>query len=106
MKPISTVVQEVSGEKKQQQRSSLTTALSNGLEKLKTVTTSSIQPVAPSSHPEKADSKKLKVGTRHQGESCVPTCSRGPRVGGRGAESWWWRRQNGVLPQRERNQVD
>ncbi|KFR01365.1 Rab11 family-interacting protein 5, partial [Opisthocomus hoazin] len=60
VKPISTTVQEVSGEKKQQQRSSLTTALSNGLEKLKTVTTSSIQPVAPSSHPEKADSKKLK----------------------------------------------
>ncbi|NXT20202.1 RFIP5 protein, partial [Syrrhaptes paradoxus] len=57
VKPISAVAQEVSGEKKQQHRSSLTTALSNGLEKLKTVTTSSVQPVAPSSHPEKTDSK-------------------------------------------------
>ncbi|NWU71164.1 RFIP5 protein, partial [Pterocles burchelli] len=57
VKPISAVAQEVSGEKKQQHRSSLTTALSNGLEKLRTVTTSSIQPVAPSSHPEKTDSK-------------------------------------------------
>ncbi|XP_009698289.1 PREDICTED: rab11 family-interacting protein 5, partial [Cariama cristata] len=60
VKPISAAVQEVSSEKKQQQRSSLTTALSNGLEKLKTVTTSSVQPVAPSSQPEKTDSKKLK----------------------------------------------
>ncbi|NXE29583.1 RFIP5 protein, partial [Ardeotis kori] len=63
VKPISAVVQEVSSEKKQQHRSSLTTALSNGLEKLKTVTTSSVQPVAPSSHPEKTDSKKLKDAT-------------------------------------------
>ncbi|XP_054028420.1 rab11 family-interacting protein 5 isoform X3 [Dryobates pubescens] len=57
VKPISAVVQEVSSEKKQQHRSSLSTALSNGLEKLKTVTTSSVQPVAPSSHLEKTDSK-------------------------------------------------
>ncbi|XP_027311656.3 rab11 family-interacting protein 5 isoform X1 [Anas platyrhynchos] len=58
VKPISAVVQE---EKKQQQhKSSLTQALSNGLEKLKTVTTGSIQPLAPSSHLEKADPKKLK----------------------------------------------
>ncbi|XP_072719366.1 rab11 family-interacting protein 5 isoform X3 [Ciconia boyciana] len=63
VKPISAAVQEVSSEKKQQHRSSLTTALSNGLEKLKTVTTSSVQPVAPSSHPEKTDSKKLKDPT-------------------------------------------
>uniref|UniRef100_A0A8B9J095 RAB11 family interacting protein 5 n=1 Tax=Amazona collaria TaxID=241587 RepID=A0A8B9J095_9PSIT len=63
VKPISAAVQEVSSEKKQQHRSSLTTALSNGLEKLKTVTTSSVQPVAPSSHLEKADSKKLKDPT-------------------------------------------
>ncbi|KAF1659939.1 Rab11 family-interacting protein 5, partial [Aptenodytes patagonicus] len=63
VKPISTAVQEVSSEKKQQHRSSLTTALSNGLEKLKTVTTSSVQPVAPSSHLEKTDSKKLKDPT-------------------------------------------
>ncbi|XP_009878156.1 PREDICTED: rab11 family-interacting protein 5 [Charadrius vociferus] len=63
VKPISAAVQEVSSEKKQQHRSSLTTALSNGLEKLKTVTTSSVQPVAPSSQPEKTDSKKLKDPT-------------------------------------------
>ncbi|NXP56182.1 RFIP5 protein, partial [Heliornis fulica] len=63
VKPISNAVQEVSGEKKQQHRSSLTTALSNGLEKLKTVTTSSVQPVAPSSHLEKTDSKMLKDPT-------------------------------------------
>ncbi|XP_071664536.1 rab11 family-interacting protein 5 isoform X3 [Patagioenas fasciata] len=63
VKPISATVQEVSSEKKQQHRSSLTSALSNGLEKLKTVTTSSVQPVAPSSHPEKTDSKKLKDPT-------------------------------------------
>ncbi|KAM9237147.1 rab11 family-interacting protein 5 [Leptosomus discolor] len=63
VKPISAAVQEVSSEKKQQHRSSLSTALSNGLEKLKTVTTSSIQPVAPSSHLEKTDSKKLKDPT-------------------------------------------
>ncbi|NWX23153.1 RFIP5 protein, partial [Aegotheles bennettii] len=63
VKPISSVVQEVSSEKKQQHRSSLTTALSNGLEKLKTVTTSSVQPVAPSSHLEKTDSRKLKDPT-------------------------------------------
>ncbi|NXC20662.1 RFIP5 protein, partial [Corythaeola cristata] len=63
VKPISAVVQEVSSEKKQQHRSSLTTALNNGLEKLKTVTTSSVQPVAPSSHLEKTDSKSLKDPT-------------------------------------------
>ncbi|NXS76510.1 RFIP5 protein, partial [Pandion haliaetus] len=63
VKPISAVVQEVSSEKKQQHRSSLTSALSNGLEKLKTVTTSSVQPVTPSSHLEKTDSKKLKDPT-------------------------------------------
>ncbi|XP_048799571.1 rab11 family-interacting protein 5 isoform X5 [Lagopus muta] len=60
VKPISAAVQEVSSEKKQQNKSSLTTALSNGLEKLKTVTTGSIQPVAPSSHLEKTDPKKVK----------------------------------------------
>ncbi|XP_027557722.1 rab11 family-interacting protein 5 [Neopelma chrysocephalum] len=63
VKPISAAVQEVSAERKQQHRSSLTSALSNGLEKLRTVTTSSVQPVAPTSHPEKTDSKKLKDPT-------------------------------------------
>ncbi|KAM9143455.1 rab11 family-interacting protein 5 isoform 2-T2 [Pangshura tecta] len=50
VKPISAAVAEVSGEKKQH-RSTLTSALSSGLEKLKTVTTSSV---------EKVESKKLK----------------------------------------------
>ncbi|XP_061207910.1 rab11 family-interacting protein 5 [Neopsephotus bourkii] len=63
VKPISAAVQEGPSEKKQQHRSSLTAALSNGLEKLKTATTSSVQPVAPSSHSEKADSKQLKDPT-------------------------------------------
>nr|XP_009680171.1 PREDICTED: rab11 family-interacting protein 5 [Struthio camelus australis] len=62
VKPISATVQEVSGEKKQH-RSSLTMALSSGLEKLKTVTTSSVQPMAPLTHPEKTDSKTLKDPT-------------------------------------------
>ncbi|NXO00639.1 RFIP5 protein, partial [Rhinopomastus cyanomelas] len=60
VKPISAATQEVSSEKKQQHRSSLSSALSNGLEKLKMATTSSVQPVAPSSHLEKTDSKVLK----------------------------------------------
>ncbi|XP_019408659.1 PREDICTED: rab11 family-interacting protein 5 [Crocodylus porosus] len=59
VKPISAAVSEVSSEKKQH-RSSLTSALSSGLEKLKTVTTGSIQPVAPSTQLEKAEHKKLK----------------------------------------------
>uniref|UniRef100_A0A8V0YZ06 RAB11 family interacting protein 5 n=1 Tax=Gallus gallus TaxID=9031 RepID=A0A8V0YZ06_CHICK len=63
VKPISAAVQEVSSEKKQQNKSSLTTALSNSLEKLKTVTTGSVQPVAPSSHLEKTDPKKVKDPT-------------------------------------------
>ncbi|NXG24002.1 RFIP5 protein, partial [Grallaria varia] len=63
VKPMSAAVQEVSGERKQQHRSSLSTALSNGLERLKTVTTSSVQPVAPSSHLEKTEPKKLKDPT-------------------------------------------
>ncbi|NXX73987.1 RFIP5 protein, partial [Urocolius indicus] len=62
-KPISAAVQEISSEKKQQHRSSLSTALSNGLEKLKTVTTSNIQPVAPFSPQEKTDFKSLKDPT-------------------------------------------
>ncbi|NWW23564.1 RFIP5 protein, partial [Falcunculus frontatus] len=57
VKPLSTG-QEGSSERKQQQhRPSLGSALSNGLERLKTVTTSSVQPVAPASHPDKSDPK-------------------------------------------------
>ncbi|NXB05962.1 RFIP5 protein, partial [Cnemophilus loriae] len=56
VKPLS-AVQEGSSERKQQPRASLSSALSNGLERLKTVTTSSVQPVAPASHPDKSDPK-------------------------------------------------
>ncbi|XP_074848311.1 rab11 family-interacting protein 5 isoform X2 [Carettochelys insculpta] len=59
VKPISATVAEVSGEKKQH-KSTLTTALSSGLEKLKTVTTSSVQPVTPSLQSEKAEPRRLK----------------------------------------------
>ncbi|NWT11612.1 RFIP5 protein, partial [Vireo altiloquus] len=50
VKPLS-AGQEASSERKQQARPSLGSALSNGLERLKAVTTSSVQPVAPASHP-------------------------------------------------------
>ncbi|NWT61353.1 RFIP5 protein, partial [Erythrocercus mccallii] len=59
VKPLS-AVQEGSSDKKQQQqqhRGSLSSALSNGLERLKMVTTSSVQPLAPASHPDKSDPK-------------------------------------------------
>ncbi|NXB77073.1 RFIP5 protein, partial [Donacobius atricapilla] len=56
VKPLS-AVQEGSSERKQQHRASLSSALSNGLERLKMVTTSSVQPVAPTSHPDKSDPK-------------------------------------------------
>ncbi|NWV76287.1 RFIP5 protein, partial [Dasyornis broadbenti] len=56
VKPLS-AVQEGSSDRRQQHRSSLSSALSNGLERLKTVTTSSVQPVAPASHPDRSDSK-------------------------------------------------
>ncbi|NXI01721.1 RFIP5 protein, partial [Pachycephala philippinensis] len=56
VKPLS-AGQEGSGERKQQARPSLGSALSNGLERLKTVTTSSVQPVAPASHPDRSEPK-------------------------------------------------
>ncbi|XP_053831264.1 rab11 family-interacting protein 5 [Vidua macroura] len=58
VKPLS-AVQEGSSERKQQNRASLSSALSNGLERLKTVTTSSVQPVAPAgqNHPDKTEPK-------------------------------------------------
>ncbi|NXY11176.1 RFIP5 protein, partial [Pteruthius melanotis] len=56
VKPLS-AGQEGSSERKQQPRPSLGSALSNGLERLKAVTTSSVQPVAPASHPGKSDPK-------------------------------------------------
>ncbi|XP_064275249.1 rab11 family-interacting protein 5 isoform X1 [Passer domesticus] len=55
VKPLS-AVQEGSSERKQQHRASLSSALSNGLERLRTVTTSSVQPLAPS-QPDKTEPK-------------------------------------------------
>ncbi|NXH57656.1 RFIP5 protein, partial [Rhabdornis inornatus] len=58
VKPLS-AVQEGSSERKQQQpRASLGSALSNGLERLKTVATSSVQPLVPASHLDKSDPKE------------------------------------------------
>uniref|UniRef100_A0A8C5JN58 RAB11 family interacting protein 5 n=1 Tax=Junco hyemalis TaxID=40217 RepID=A0A8C5JN58_JUNHY len=56
VKPLS-AVQEGSSERKQQHRASLGSALSNGLERLKTVTMSSVQPLAPTSQQDKTDPK-------------------------------------------------
>ncbi|NWH41780.1 RFIP5 protein, partial [Chloropsis hardwickii] len=56
VKPLS-AVQEGSSERKQQPRASLGSALSNGLERLKMATTSSVQPVAPACRPDKGDPK-------------------------------------------------
>ncbi|NXR63781.1 RFIP5 protein, partial [Rhadina sibilatrix] len=57
VKPLSAVQEGSSDRKQQQHRASLSSALSNGLERLKMVTTSSVQPVAPASHPDKTDPK-------------------------------------------------
>ncbi|XP_074188266.1 rab11 family-interacting protein 5 isoform X1 [Rhinolophus sinicus] len=60
VKPLSAVPVEGSPDRKQP-RSSLSTALSSGLEKLKTVTSGSVQPVAPASQAgQTADTKRLK----------------------------------------------
>lgn len=56
VKPLS-AVQEGSSERKQQHRASLSSALSDGLERLKTATTSSVQPLAPASQQDKTDPK-------------------------------------------------
>ncbi|KAM7051910.1 rab11 family-interacting protein 5 [Acridotheres tristis] len=57
VKPLS-AVQEGSSERKQQQpRASLGSALTNGLERLKTATTSSVQPLLPASHLDKSEPK-------------------------------------------------
>ncbi|KAM4867857.1 rab11 family-interacting protein 5 isoform 3-T3 [Thomomys bottae] len=60
VKPLSAAPVENSPDKKQP-RSSLSTALSSGLEKLKTVTSGSIQPVVPAPQPgQTVDTKRLK----------------------------------------------
>ncbi|XP_072625905.1 rab11 family-interacting protein 5 isoform X2 [Canis lupus baileyi] len=60
VKPLSAASLEGSPDKKQS-RSSLSTALSSGLEKLKTVTSGSVQPVAPAPHVgQTVDTKRLK----------------------------------------------
>lgn len=70
MKPLSAAPVENSPDRKQP-RSSLSTALSSGLEKLKTVTSGSVQPVALAPHVGQAvDTKRLKVRpSRCQGAS-------------------------------------
>ncbi|KAI1238048.1 hypothetical protein IHE44_0012756 [Lamprotornis superbus] len=71
VKPLS-AVQEGSSERKQQQpRASLGSALSNGLERLKTVTTSSVQPLLPASHPDKTE-PKVKAGAWPEQEPAQP----------------------------------
>lgn len=61
VKPLSAAPVEASPDRKQT-RTSLSTALSSGLEKLKTVTSGSIQSVVPASQLGPAvDTKKLKV---------------------------------------------
>ncbi|TRZ10950.1 hypothetical protein HGM15179_016153 [Zosterops borbonicus] len=58
VKPLSAVQEGCSDRRQQQQhRASLSSALSNGLERLKMVTTSSVQPVAPAAHPDKSNPK-------------------------------------------------
>ncbi|XP_058523953.1 rab11 family-interacting protein 5 isoform X2 [Ochotona princeps] len=60
VKPLSAVPVEGSPDRKQS-RTSLSTALSSGLERLKTVTSGSIQPVAPAPQPgQSTDTKRLK----------------------------------------------
>uniref|UniRef100_A0A667HX63 Sideroflexin 5 n=1 Tax=Lynx canadensis TaxID=61383 RepID=A0A667HX63_LYNCA len=60
VKPLSAAPVEGSPDRKQP-RSSLSTALSSGLEKLKTVTSGSVQPVAPAPHVgQTVDAKRLK----------------------------------------------
>ncbi|NWT76473.1 RFIP5 protein, partial [Prunella himalayana] len=56
VKPLS-AVQEGSSERRQQHRASLSSALSNGLERLKAATTSSVQPLAPATLPDTAEPK-------------------------------------------------
>ncbi|NWZ87927.1 RFIP5 protein, partial [Poecile atricapillus] len=56
VKPLS-AAQDGSSDRRQQHRASLSSALSNGLERLKMVTTSSVQPVAPAPQPDKSEPK-------------------------------------------------
>lgn len=79
VKPLN-AVQEGSSEKKQQPKTSLSSAFSNGLERLKTVTTSSVQPVAPASHPDKTE-PKVKAGAWPEVRLCQ-SCSRCAAEGG------------------------
>ncbi|NWT32159.1 RFIP5 protein, partial [Cardinalis cardinalis] len=65
VKPLS-AVQEGSSERKQQHRASLSSALSDGLERLKTATTSSVQPLAPASQQDKTDPKVKDPGQLDQ----------------------------------------
>lgn len=97
VKPLSAAPVEGSPDRKQS-RSSLSTALSSGLEKLKTVTSGSIQPVAPAPQVgQTVDAKRLKVrpsrvpGASEQTFGAVKRCQvsrgQGPGAGQGGARS-------------------
>lgn len=58
VKPLSAVQEGSSQRKQQQPRASLGSALSNGLERLKAATTSSMQPLVPGCHQDKAEPKE------------------------------------------------
>ncbi|XP_058693755.1 rab11 family-interacting protein 5 isoform X2 [Poecile atricapillus] len=65
VKPLS-AAQDGSSDRRQQHRASLSSALSNGLERLKMVTTSSVQPVAPAPQPDKSEPKLKEPGQLDQ----------------------------------------
>lgn len=88
VKPLSAVPVEGSPDRKQP-RSSLSTALSSGLEKLKTVTSGSVQPVAPASQAgQTADTKRLKVRSRRMPRGIRKTCSAVERGQASGGQEW------------------
>ncbi|XP_014746913.1 PREDICTED: rab11 family-interacting protein 5 [Sturnus vulgaris] len=58
VKPLSAVQEGSSDRKQQQPRASLGSALTNGLERLKTATTSSVQPLLPATHLDKSEPKE------------------------------------------------
>ena len=75
VKPLSAAPVEGSPDRKQP-RSSLSTALSSGLEKLKTVTSGSIQPVAPAPQVgQTVDAKRLKVRPSRVPGASEQTCA-------------------------------
>lgn len=98
VKPLSAGPAEGSPDRKQS-RSSLSTALSSGLEKLKTVTAGSVQPVAPAPQVgQTVDTKRLKVRPGRMPEGVRPdTWCCGERSGaprsGAGCWAGWSKEQ-------------